>query len=62
MFAISTPFFWAATIYLALKRFPSPPVPGPHSGLHKKLGWISATDITLTSITGLLFYYYAFIA
>mgnify|MGYP002528949305 CR=1 FL=1 len=62
IFAISTPVLWATTIVLALRRFPSPPVPGAHSGLHKKLGWASAIDITLTSVTGLIFYYLAFIA
>jgi putative membrane protein len=62
VFAITTPLMWALTITLALKRFPSPPTPGDHSRLHKKLGWISTIDITLTSVTGLLFYYLAFIA
>lgn len=62
VFAISTPFMWALTIVLALKRFPSPPTPGPHSVMHKKLGWISTIDITLTSVTGLAFYYLAFVA
>lgn len=62
VFAISTPVLWATTIVLALRRFPSPPVPGAHSGMHKKLGWASAIDITLTSVTGLIFYYLAFIA
>lgn len=60
-FAITTPFLWAATIVLALKRYPNPPVPGPHSPLHKKLGWLSTIDITLTSVTGLIFYYLAFV-
>ncbi|MCH8829108.1 MAG: DUF420 domain-containing protein [Planctomycetes bacterium] len=60
LFAISTPFFWTVTIVLALKRFPSPPIPGAHSVLHKRLGWISAIDITLTSVTGLTFYFFAF--
>ncbi len=40
VFAISTPFFWGATLYLALKRFPSPPTPGAHSKLHSTLGWL----------------------
>lgn len=62
VFAISTPLLWAATIILALKRFDSPPLPGPHSQLHKKLGWASTIDITLTSVTGLYWYYVAFIA
>jgi uncharacterized membrane protein YozB (DUF420 family) len=60
-FAISTPVLWGATIYLALKRFPNPPMPGPHSQLHKKLGWISVIDLVMTSVTGLGFYYMAFV-
>ncbi len=60
VFAISTPFLWGATIWLGWKRFPDPPVPGPHSRLHKNLGWASAVDLTLTSVTGLWFYYNAF--
>lgn len=62
VFAISTPFLWIATTVLALKRMPSPPGPSPHSSLHKKLGWLSTIDLTLTSITGLAFYYFAFLA
>jgi len=61
LFAISTPILWAFTIGYALQRFPSPPLPGDHSPLHKKLAWASTIDITLTSITGLIFYYFAFV-
>lgn len=62
IFAISTPFLWAITLFYALKKFASPPVPGEHSRLHKTLGWLSVIDIVMTSITGLWFYYVAFIA
>ena len=61
-FAVTTPLLWAVTIILALKRFPSPIAPSAHSRLHKKLGWLSTVDLTLTSVTGLMFYYMAFIA
>lgn len=61
-FAVTTPFLWAVTIALALKRFPRPAAPSPHSHLHKKLGWLSTVDLTLTSVTGLAFYYMAFVA
>jgi putative membrane protein len=61
VFAISTPFLWAVTIVFALKRFPTPPQPGDHSRLHKRLAWLSTIDITLTSVTGLVFYYVAFV-
>ena len=60
LFAITTPLLWGATLFLAIKRFDSPPTPGSHSRLHKTLGWLSTIDITLTSITGLMFYYMAF--
>ena len=60
VFAITTPFLWVATTVLALKRFGSNPVPGAHSKVHSTLGWASTVDITLTSVTGLLFYYVAF--
>ncbi|MHC4877007.1 MAG: DUF420 domain-containing protein [Planctomycetota bacterium] len=61
VFAISSPLLWAVTIVLALKRMPSPPTPGPHSPLHKKLGWAATLDLVLTSVTGLWFYYVAFV-
>lgn len=61
VFAISTPLLWATTIALAWKNFPNPPQPGPHSRLHMLLGWTSALDVTLTSITGLIFYHSAFV-
>lgn len=62
VFAISTPLLWGTTIALALKRIPKPPAPCEHSRLHKTLGWLSVIDLVLTSATGLLFYYRAFIA
>lgn len=61
-FAVTTPLLWGVTIVLALRRFSKPPQPGDHSRLHKTLGWLSTLDITLTSVTGLMFYYLAFVA
>jgi putative membrane protein len=60
-FAVSTVVLWATTLALALKRMPDPPGPCEHSRLHKRLGWLSAVDITLTSVTGLMVYYYGFV-
>ncbi len=60
-FAVTTPVLWGTTIALALKRFPKPPLPGPHSSLHKTLGWLSVVDLVMTSVTGLAFYYMAFV-
>ena len=62
VFAISTPLLWGTTIALALKRMPKPLAPCAHSRLHKTLGWLAVCDLVLTSLTGLLFYYRAFIA
>jgi len=61
LFAISTVGLWATTLTLALRRIPSPPGPCSHSRWHKRLGWLSAVDITLTSVTGLLVYYFGFV-
>lgn len=61
IFAGSTPFLWLITIVLALRSMPNPPAPCPHSALHKKLGWASTIDLVITSVTGLFFYYTAFI-
>ena len=60
-FAISTVVLWVTTISLALRRFRSPPEPGTHSSLHRRLGWLATLDITATSITGLLVYYFGFV-
>lgn len=62
IFAISTPVLWAATLTLALRKYASPPLPNQHSRLHKALGWLSVFDIVMTSVTGLWFYYSAFVA
>jgi putative membrane protein len=61
IFAVSTPILWIATIALALKHFGKNPAPGLHSRLHRILGWASTIDITMTSLTGLAFYYVAFV-
>lgn len=61
-FAVTTPFLWFTTLALAFRRFSNPPTPGQHSRLHKTLGWLSTIDITLTAVTGLVFYYVAFVA
>jgi len=60
--AIPTPLLWIVVIVQALRRFPSPPTPGAHSGAHKTLGWIAAIGMVLTAVTGWVFYWMAFVA
>ncbi len=60
--AIPTPLLWIVVIVQALRRFPSPPVPGTHSGAHKTLGWIATMGMILTAVTGWIFYWMAFVA
>ncbi len=62
VFAITTPVLWVVTIAMAWRKFPSPPTPAAHSQVHRRLGWLSAIDVTLTAVTGLIFYYVAFVA
>ncbi len=61
-FAIPTPLLWIVVIVKALKKFPKPPKPGKHSKSHKILGWLATIGMVLTSITGWIFYYVAFIS
>ncbi|MCA8988616.1 MAG: DUF420 domain-containing protein [Planctomycetaceae bacterium] len=62
VFAISTPVLWIWTTVEALRRFPDPTAPSAYSRRHKTLAWLTTVDLVLTSATGLLFYYLAFIA
>ena len=61
VFAITTPFLWIGTIAHAMWYLD--PLPGTDAirQRHRLLGWASAIDITLTSVTGLLVYYYGFV-
>lgn len=61
VFAVSTVVLWIVTTVLALRRYSDPPLPGPHSPAHKVLGWISTVDMGLTTITGWVFYWFAFV-
>jgi len=60
IFAVSSAVLWVTVIVRALRNFPSPPTPGPHSAWHKRWAWIAAVDMLLTSLTGWIFYWLAF--
>lgn len=61
-FAVPTLVLWIAVISLALRRFPTPPQPCAHSALHSQLGWLATVGMTLTAVTGWVFYWLAFVA
>ena len=62
VFAIPTPLIWLVVIMRALKRFPDPPEPGPHSKSHRCWGYSAVGGLLLTAITGWIFYCLAFVA
>lgn len=61
-FAVPTPILWTVVIVRALRNYPSPPTPGPHSRSHRRLGWLAVIGMALTAITGWVFYYLACVA
>ena len=61
-FAIPTPVVWIVVIVRALRNFPNPPAPNKHSAWHRRWAWAAAALMTLTAVTGWVFYYLAFIA
>lgn len=62
MFAVPTGILWIAVIVQALRRFPSPPVPGPHSRQHLLWARLATAGMVMTAVTGWLFYALAFVA
>lgn len=62
VFSISTLFVWIYVLAGALKNFADPPVPNAYSPWHKFWGWIATVDLTLTAVSGWVFYWLAFAA
>lgn len=62
VFAVSTTILWVWVGVRALRRYPDPPEPGPHSRSHTLWGKIAAWDMLLTACTGWIFYWLAFVA
>jgi uncharacterized membrane protein YozB (DUF420 family) len=60
-FAVTTVVLWPVVIVRALRNFPSPPAPSPHSLWHRRWGRIAAIDLLLTAVTGWVFYVLAFV-
>ena len=62
VFAITTPVLWIWVTVQALRKFPSPPTPSPHSRSHIFWGQLAAIDMAFTTLTGWVFYWMAFVA
>ena len=62
LFATTTFVLWLVIVLNALAHFPSPPRPGNHSGFHRRWGPVAAIDMVLTTLSGWLFYWLAFVA
>jgi hypothetical protein len=50
------------TVVLGLRWFGWSAKPNRHSRKHRVLGWISAAFMLMTTVTGWVFYYTAFVA
>ena len=61
-FAIPTVVLWFVVILRALRRFPNPPEPNDYSRSHKFWARLAAFEMTMTAITGVCFYWFAFVA
>lgn len=61
-FAIPTLVLWIVVIVQALRKFPSPPLPGPHSAWHRRWGMMATVTMVCTAVTGWIFYSLAFMA
>ena len=62
VFATTTFALWLLVILRALWNFPRPPSPGEHSHFHRRWGTVAAIDMVLTTLTGWIFYWLAFVA
>jgi putative membrane protein len=60
-FAVTTTLLWAWTAIRAWQRFPASAAPNDYSRAHRRLGWIAAIDMLLTTVTGWVFYWFAFV-
>jgi hypothetical protein len=61
MFAIPTFLLWTLVVVRAVQGFPRPAAPSPHSRSHVFWGRIAAGGMAMTTVTGWLFYYAAFV-
>ncbi len=62
VFAVSTLGLWIWVVWEALRRFPNPPQPGSHGTRHRRMARLAALDLLATAVTGVIFYWLAFVS
>jgi putative membrane protein len=62
VFATTTFALWLTVILRAWTKFPTPPGPNEHSRFHRRWGTVAALDMVMTTLTGWVFYWLAFVA
>jgi uncharacterized membrane protein YozB (DUF420 family) len=60
-FAVPTAALWIYVIAQALRKFPDPIGPGPHSRQHLVWARLAAVGMLMTAVTGWIFYLMAFV-
>jgi uncharacterized membrane protein YozB (DUF420 family) len=60
-FSVPAPILWLATVVLGVRWFGWDATPNRHAPRHRLLGWISAAVMVMTTTTGWIFYYMAFV-
>jgi len=61
-FAIPNAVLWAVTLVQAWRHIPRPTLPNDYSRRHRCWGWLTVVFMTMTAVTGWVFYYLAFVA
>ena len=61
-FAVPTAVLWIFVIVQALRKIPSPPQPCAYSPQHIRWAKLAALEITMTAVTGWIFYWLAFVS
>ena len=61
-FAVPTAILWTFVIVQALRKFPRPTTPSQYSSRHRLWGRLAAIEMLMTTVTGWVFYWLAFMA
>jgi putative membrane protein len=61
IFAISTLVLLVWVVWEAVRLFPTPPTPNHHGPRHRRMARLAALDLLATAVTGVFFYWLAFV-